>query len=67
MDLNEKLALSVSEVAQLLGISKPTVYELIHREDFPSFQIGRRTLISRVRLAEWVEAQAKGGYANVNS
>ena len=58
MEVTEKLAISVDEAAALLGISRPTVYELIHREDFPSFQIGRRTLISRVRLAEWVEAQA---------
>lgn len=58
MQTTEKLALSVGEAAALLGVSKPTVYELIHRADFPSFQIGRRTLISRVRLAEWVEAQA---------
>ena len=58
MEVTEKLAISVNEAAALLGISRPTMYELIHREDFPSFQIGRRTLISRVRLAEWVEAQA---------
>ena len=58
MQTTDKLAISVSEAAELLGISRPSVYELIHREDFPSFQIGRRTLISRVRLAEWVEAQA---------
>lgn len=58
MEITEKLALSVGEAAELLGVSKPTMYEFIHREDFPSFKMGRRTLISRVRLAEWVEAQA---------
>ena len=58
MQATEKLAISVSEAAAMLGVSRPTVYELIHRSDFPSFHIGRRTLISRERLAEWVKNQS---------
>ena len=58
MEVTEKLALSVTETAAILGVSKPTVYDLIHRDDFPSFKIGNRVLVSRTRLAEWVEAQA---------
>ncbi len=54
----EKLALSVTEAAALLGVSRPTVYELINREDFPSFRIGTRRVISRAGLEKWVEAQA---------
>lgn len=57
----EKLALSIDEVATLLGVSKPTVYDLIHRDGFPSFKVGRRTLVSRSRLTEWVDLQATGG------
>lgn len=55
---NEKLALSVTEAAALLGISRPTVYTLIHRADFPAFKLGKRTLISRAGLAAWVEKQS---------
>lgn len=54
----ERLALSVTEAAALLGVSRPTVYELINREDFPSFRIGTRRVISRAGLERWVEAQA---------
>lgn len=54
---NEKIALSVSEAADLLGVSRPTVYTLIHRADFPAFKIGRRTVISRIGLEEWVQSQ----------
>ena len=53
-----KLALSVSETANLLGVSRPTVYGLIHRGDFPAFKVGSRTLISRAGLAAWVEKQS---------
>jgi len=57
---NEKLALSASEAAQLIGISKPQVYLLCKREDFPSFYIGKRLLISRNGLEEWIEQQIGG-------
>ena len=58
----EKLALSAAEAAQLVGVSKPTVYLLCKREDFPSFYVGGRLLISRRGLEAWVEQQAKVGY-----
>ena len=58
---NEKLGLSVTEAAALLGVSRPTVYELINRDDFPSFRIGTRRVISRAGLERWVEAQAAHG------
>lgn len=56
----EKMALSVPEAAELLGVSVPLVYRLIGRNDFPSVKIGRRTVINRKRLQDWLDAQAKG-------
>ena len=59
MSANEKLALSITEAAALLGISKPKMYEIARREDFrAAFKVGTRTLISRSGLEEWVKAQA---------
>ena len=55
----EKLALSAAEAAQLIGVSKPTVYLLCKREDFPSFYVGGRLLISRRGLEAWIDQQAK--------
>lgn len=57
----DRLALSVTEAAALLGVSRPTVYKLIRRDGFPAFKIGSRTLISRVGLADWVQQQAANG------
>ena len=54
----ESLSISVPQAAKLLNISKPTAYILARREDFPSFQVGNRILVSVAGLAEWVEAQA---------
>lgn len=50
----EPLAYSVDEAAQVLGVSKPTLYKYVHREDFPSFKLGNRTLVSVSGLREWI-------------
>ena len=55
----ERLAYSVEEAAEALGISRNAMYTLIHREDFPAIKIGKRRVISTVLLAEWVETQAR--------
>lgn len=57
----DSIALSVTEAAALLGVSRPTIYQLLNREDFPSFRIGARRLISRAGLERWVQEQAEGG------
>ena len=54
----EKLTYSIKEAAEALGISRPKMYDLIHREDFPSFRAGSRVLISAAGLRQWVDDQA---------
>ena len=60
-DKLEPLAISAPEAARLLGVSKPTIYQYIHRDGFPSFKLGNRTLISVDGLREWVKKQAEVG------
>ena len=55
--MGDKLAYSMTEAAEVLGVSCPTVYTLAKRADFPSFKVGTRTLISAEGLQEWVAAQ----------
>ena len=57
MDKMQPLAVSAPEAARLLGVSKPVIYRYIHRDDFPSFRLGNRTLISVDGLKEWVRKQ----------
>lgn len=58
-----KLAYSVTEAAEALGVSRNGVYDLIHREGFPSLPVGGRRLISAELLREWVRDQARKGGA----
>lgn len=57
-DKLEPLAVSASEAARLLGVSRPTIYQYINRKDFPSFRLGNRTLVSVEGLREWIRKQA---------
>lgn len=60
--MNEKIALDVSEAASILGVSRPTMYQIINREDVHiDFYIGTRRKVSRKALQEWVEQQTKAG------
>lgn len=56
----EELTYSVKEAARALGVSRRTMYNLIHQEGFPTLTVGSRRLISRELLAGWVRAQAGG-------
>ena len=59
----DKLAYSTAETAEALGVSRPVVYTLMKRADFPVFKVGSRTLVSVEGLRAWVQAQAERGEA----
>ena len=50
----EKLTYSVSEVAELLGISKSYAYELVRNGTIPAIELGRKKIIPRDRFLAWV-------------
>lgn len=61
---NEKMTLSVEEMAAELGISKPIAYELIKRDGFPAIRISeRRIVIPRDRLHHWLNSDIEDGGA----
>ena len=47
-------ALAISEAARRLAISSRTIHRLIQRGELPSILIGRRRLIRRSSLADWL-------------
>lgn len=61
----ERIAVSVAEAAEMLGMCPKTVYQLTRRADFPAFKAGNRTVISVEGLQEWVRRQAMGEGAAV--
>ena len=59
---NNKILMNTREAAEALGVSKSTVYTLIHRDDFPAVRIGGRTLINVKKLQEWVDNQTTNDF-----
>ena len=58
-DKLEPLAVSAAEAARLLGVSRPTLYQLLNRADFPSFRVGGRVLVSVAGLQDWIDRQTR--------
>lgn len=52
---------TVSEVAELLGISKVLAYDLTKREDFPSINIGKRIVVPKTAFEAWLNATSNKG------
>lgn len=60
----EKLLLKPNEVAEILGIGRSLVYELIAQGDIPSVRVGRCIRVRRESLEQWLnakESQRLGG------
>lgn len=56
------IAVSATEAAKMLGISRTKLYQIAGRADFPaSFHCGKRVLFSVAALQAWVDQQVKGG------
>ena len=55
------MAMSVEDMAEELTIGRNVAYELVQQPGFPSFQIGRRVLVSRKGLQDWIDTQCKKG------
>jgi excisionase family DNA binding protein len=53
-----RLVVSVTEAAQLLGISRGLAYELARAGQLPSLRLGRRLVVPRAALLTWLERAA---------
>ncbi len=54
----ESITLNLTQAADALGVSAPTMRCLVRRGDFPAFKIGSRWMISRSALEEWTQNAA---------
>jgi len=53
---SDKLAYSVDEAAEQLGIGRTLAYELIRDGRLPSLKLGNRRLVARADLEAFVES-----------
>lgn len=55
------LFLNAKLVAQVLGISPSSGYELLHQRDFPTLKIGNRIVVPKEEFIQWVKRNTGGG------
>lgn len=55
----DRLLLNVTDVAQLLGIGRNLTYELVREKRLPHIRLGRRILIPREALDNWLLREAE--------
>ena len=54
------LFLNANMVAQTLGVSISSAYELMHEKGFPALRIGSRMVVPKGKFCQWVEEQTGG-------
>jgi len=54
----EKMAYSIQETAEAIGLHPNTVYELVQQGKLPALKLGRKILISKLELAKWLAGQS---------
>ena len=58
---DQRIALNISQAAQLLGIDRKTMTALVHRGECPACKFGSRWVIPRSGLESWLEQSAASG------
>jgi excisionase family DNA binding protein len=56
-DLEQRITLTVEEVASLLGLGRTAAYEAARRGQIPSRRLGRRVVVPVPALLEWLGAE----------
>ena len=51
---NEREALTVSQAAEIIGISMPKMYEIVRAKKVRSVRVGKKIIISRQSLFDWL-------------
>jgi excisionase family DNA binding protein len=57
---SERMTLSIDEAATVLGISRAHAYGLVRRGELPRLRLGRRVVIPRKSLEEFLAAATTG-------
>ena len=55
--MNSKESLNAMEVAELLNITKNTVYELVKRGELPGYKVGKKLRIDKADVNQYIESQ----------
>ena len=61
---NLPAVLNANQLAAALGISRAGAYQLVNTATFPRLRIGKRLLVPKDKLIDWIEQNTGGGNGN---
>ena len=61
---NLPAVLNANQLAAALGISRAGAYQRLNTRTFPTLRIGKRLLVPKDKLIDWIEQNTGGGNAN---
>ena len=61
---NLPAVLNANQLAAALGISRAGAYQLLNTDTFPTLRIGKRLLVPKDKLIDWIEQNTGGGNGN---
>ncbi len=53
------ITLNAEQLAHVLGISRGNAYNLMHAKGFPTLKIGKRMVVQKDKLIQWMERQTE--------
>ena len=59
---NLPAVLNANQLAAALGISRAGAYQLLNMGTFPTLRIGKRLLVPKDKLIDWIEQNTGGGH-----
>lgn len=57
--MNDTLVYTVNELAKVLNIGMNSAYYLVNSKDFPKITVGRKILVPKKALEEWINTNSK--------
>lgn len=58
--MSQEQSYTIEEVAQLLKVSKLTIYDLVKKGDLPVFRVGRQMRVDRADLQTYIQKRKTG-------
>ncbi len=56
--MNEALCYNIKILQEVIPIGKNNLYNLVHSEGFPKITVGKRIIIPKKALEEWLQKTA---------
>jgi excisionase family DNA binding protein len=59
--LNDAIALTIKDVADMLNVDRKTVYRLAQKHELPGFKVAGAWRFLRSDIVAWIDQQKPGG------